>query len=702
MDTASNPFRSLKLPSWRTDKGPWLLLGGFGVSYVGPSLFGNWFGGIGLMVWMIGLLMIVRSCALFGGSSSERLLIGGLGVFGCGLIGLDGGYLVSGVFTKWWVGIVLGILTIMALWLSRKPCASPTDRVYTDQRWTASAVSFCASAGLLALFISGRTEEGLVSPWNLFGLEPFLLCLFSVGGAIGSARERDDSVPVFVWIFCLFALLSVSAIVYGVGFGFDPFVHRAAETALANTGSIEPVRLLYSGQYVLVTAMHWITSWSIKEIDIWLVPMLASVFIPLTSMIGFERGWQVSRSQARSLWIVIGVIPFMLATFTVPFTITYVFFLGGMVAYPYFIRLSGLSWVCVLLGYGSLLLVHPLLAGPFFLFLCIGYAWIRLRKRTHRIMAWIAGMSALAFSVPMMIAIDQNQPLSLLHLWEHRSAFFSLFRSPYWDPFPFIPWYFQWLYALRYWLPMVLTITVGIGLLIGKEWRKHAPLFFLFSFGLLGSIWGASTLFFFPGIIAHEQGEFSLRLLQALYTFSLPVFAFFCMKVTRKQWRFVIGMVVTALVTMAWFFSYPQYNLKYPFFSPSVGREDKELVRAIETASKGSDYVVLSHQMTSAAALQEFGFAKHYQLNGEPVLWYAIPTGGPLYALYTDTLARGAKREAYEQLGKQLGVQHVYFIADAQWVYAAWLITSLEEASDHSWKIGESTVYEFIFPQTND
>ena len=75
---------------------------------------------------------------------------------------------------------------------------------------------------------------------------------------------------------CLSAL-SVSAIVYVVGFGFDPFLHRAAEQALVDTGVVEPVRLLYSGQYTLTAALHHLTAWPIKLIDIWMVPIAASV-----------------------------------------------------------------------------------------------------------------------------------------------------------------------------------------------------------------------------------------------------------------------------------------------------------------------------------------------------------------------------------------------------------------------------------------
>ncbi|MEK7529586.1 MAG: hypothetical protein AAB570_01555 [Patescibacteria group bacterium] len=387
-------------------------------------------GTLGALLFLVGAVLALCRMECFGRGLWDRLLFGFLLLFGVATVGLDGMYLLFGRFETWMVGVVLWLLVGMLLLF---PAGNPVSfQLKRAQPWAFSAISVTASLLLLLLFFLARTDIPLVSPWNLFGFEPFLLLGIAIFAAMFSARERDDDLPMFVWMLVCLSALSVSAIVYVVGFGFDPFLHRAAEQALVDTGVVEPVRLLYSGQYTLTAALHHLTAWPIKLIDIWMVPIAASVWLPIVAIVGFERGWNLSRRQARMWWIGIFAIPFMLATFTVPFTVTYVFFLGFMVAYPFFARSNRLCFVTVLVALTAAVLFHPLLAVPMLLFF-LGERFANLFSSP--ITKWMiaAGTAmAIGLSVPAMLAVANAswRALDIMRHLEYLPIYFRLFASP--------------------------------------------------------------------------------------------------------------------------------------------------------------------------------------------------------------------------------------------------------------------------------
>ena len=656
-----------------------------------------WIGVVGSLLFFGCVVVLIGRVAVFGRDVWERLVVGSLAVFGTSTIFLVGLYLSVGRLDERMILLTLWLVTIGCLLVGsgRVMCFFPCPSIERNQPWLFSAISLLASLLLISLMVLARTDIPLVSPWNLFGPEPFVLLFVAIVSAILAARERDDDVPLIGWMFVTFSALSVSAIVYAIGFGFDPFLHRAAEEALVQTGVVEPVRLLYSGQYVIVAALHHLTGLSVKLIDIWLVPVVESLWLPIMATLGFEHGWGLTRRQARMWWIGILAIPFMLATFTVPFTVTYVLFLGFMVAYPWVARAPRVCFASVMLALVAAVLFHPLLAVPLLVFLFFERLVVGRQSFLARIAFIAAAVLLVGLTVPAMLAIASHTNLggSLRLLVTKLPDFFRLFASPYWGPYPYIPWALDFLYDFRYWLPIVVFLTSLVVVCACTSVRANARGHLTFSLGLLMTIWGASTLFTFEGIIQHEQLEFALRLLQALYTFALPPLVV----VFARLHRFEFGRVflLALLVVVVWFFSYPQYNLKYPFFSPGVSAVDVEGVHLIEEASQGEPYLVLSHQLMSAAAIQEFGFAHTYRYEGQEILWYAIPTGGSLYGLYTSTIYEGPSQEAYLRMAQETGVRRIYFAAPAYWAWTPELLAELEEGADRLLNQEGMTIYEF-------
>ncbi|MCR4311985.1 MAG: hypothetical protein NUV56_01740, partial [Candidatus Uhrbacteria bacterium] len=123
----------------------------------------------------------------------------------------------------------------------------------------------------LLFLAAARTSEPLVSPWTILPASIFVFFFLSCVLTL-YVQQRGTNATLIFGALQVFLAVGLSAIVYGVGFGFDPFVHRAAEAALVATGHIEPLSLLYSGQYALVGALHLLTQLPVLVIDISLLP----------------------------------------------------------------------------------------------------------------------------------------------------------------------------------------------------------------------------------------------------------------------------------------------------------------------------------------------------------------------------------------------------------------------------------------------
>ena len=172
---------------------------------------------------------------------------------------------------------------------------------------------------ILAACLNARTDVALSSPWLV--LSPAIFALFAATTFAGMmSRSRVAAV------FHFFTAFSIATVVFRIGFGFDPFVHRAAETALAAVGHIDPKTPLYAGQYAVVATLHRLLGISVDALDKWLVPLLASTLVPILGIAGLRDGWGLSDEAARRWIYLFLVAPFAAMTFTVPYNLTVVLF----------------------------------------------------------------------------------------------------------------------------------------------------------------------------------------------------------------------------------------------------------------------------------------------------------------------------------------------------------------------------------------
>ena len=678
-----------------------LVIIGAGLLFIIGNILQTWIPGtLGFAMFLFGSLHQLLSCPWFGLTFIERFVFGTLTLFFLPIFPLAILYF-SGLSFSWMlVAIAYAMIAICLILVPTKKLALPkfTKQILLGDTWY--VLSIFGSLLLLILFFAARTNDAIISPWNLFNGEIFVLFGFSVLSFLIGTKTSNDDRWLLPGTLLLFSALSVSAIIYQVGFGFDPFLHRAAEAALIQDGIIFPKQLLYSGQYLFVGFLSQLTQIDIKWIDVWLVPAFASLWLPAAIYFGLQKGWKIRKDNAKILWLVAFLIPFQLLTFTVPFTVTFTLFVGSMFLFPIAIqsrKVAAMLFVSCI----AAALYHPLLAVPLGIFFFSLFIQQFLWPNRYKWIKAIVSLLIIGASIPVLLIIYQflnGQGFELPSLISNSDAFFNLWRSPYWDPYPYIPVFLDVIYELRYYLPYAFAL---IAIILGRKIcsEKRNLWFNVYWIGLMITIYATSTLFQFKDIILHEQKEFALRLLHVWFVFTLPFVALLVVWIEKKTDRLkpIVFGLLTLLLVHSWYFSFPQYNLKFPFYSPSVGQEDIETVHWIDTQSQGDPYLVLSNQMTSAAAIQELGFAHYYSLGGEQVLWYAIPTGGQLYENFNVLLEGGFTHQRLNDLAQETGVKEVYVVLPTYYDQTIPnVINGIEELSTQKQTFGLTNIFQLI------
>lgn len=469
-----------------------------------------------------------------------------------------------------------------------------------------------------------RTDAGISSPWDVmpwgvfifFGAASFfLLFFFSKLSAFARWLAISVHAAATYWI---------ALITYRLGFGFDPFIHQAAERVLAEHGSALS-GILYAGQYAGVLVLHWISHLSITWLDRLLVPCFGLFGILFIAWLSRKS---VEKDAPFLLLVSLFFLPLSFLTFSIPFhlgvlfTIVVIVLLAAVEQFA--IKLS----ICLLTVLA--LISHPLAGIP----LCFlsgsllfleRFGW----KRDILIVLGIPLALLCAFGVYAKTAGSFIWP----SLGEIRWSFLALFGSPYNPDSPFV--WKAFYTAARAWP----VLFIGLSLL-GWKWTKSlnkpkARTLIATSIGIFLAAILAALVVRIPSIASEEQFEFPLRLLSLVPLFFLPGFSEWLkgtLFLSRPMvYRASACSMLAMIMVLQWYMSYPQFNPASDFSAPGLSRANIEAVDAIERMAQGESYAVLSDQMTSIAAVNRFGFSREIQTSSGTQFFYALPKSGILY-----------------------------------------------------------------------
>jgi hypothetical protein len=596
-----------------------------------------------------------------GLNAFETLFLRGLAVSAGWIVAASGVYLVW-QFPAWlaWAS-VLAAIVVFGYW------SWPVIRGWRMTRsvkigtgWPLALVAIATDALIIGTLFLVRTDEGIISPWQVVPLGIFLLFILATLFVLLALPRMHRSWALPLAIVHTFCAYSVSLLVYKLGFGFDPFVHEAATQYIVDHGLITPKQPFYTGQYVLVAAIHHITRLSIGFIQPILVPALASILLPI-ALAFHDRGDDVGARTCP--YEIFWVLPFAYFTFTVPFNLAMLGFI--LCLFLLWNERADARVARVLISLATLA-IHPLIGIP-----CVILVTMRELSRYASAYAFPLTLFATIIGLYGSLAVYamRNEGSLIFPSFEEWASIFHMLFAPSFEIFPVTSWW-SILYLLYFLLPWVLIALGTIGLV--SAWRNaRSSITLLPVASMIGvavaAILSAATLRY-QNIIGHEQFEFALRLISLLPWIVAPGLLATTYHVTRNAYQQVLSTIgLAVLVTAVWHVSYPQLNRVMHVFSPGVSRTDVLTVEAIEQLADGEPYVALVPQLTSAAALRRIGFERSIATVDGEMYPYAIPTGGYLYRRYLDLFEGRDVKLVVEEAQAYAKSQRIFVAVPISW-----------------------------------
>lgn len=689
-------------------------------------------------------LFLVNNAILESQSFGIVLLCFYLGVFGWEL----GGVIVKSEKTilRWWIGIwmllsaILILLTFsyyvwqitqtlvlvlvlltppLILWSTKKfksrSIFTHTHDLWHSRRHKIPSVVWITSTALIFIFtllflllVEHPVINSVRSVWER--LPGSIFVLFVLATALIFAllwRGKERAVSLAFICLLLFVGISVVAIVFPIGFGFDSFIHKATEIHLAEFGTISPKPFYYIGQYALVLFAHHGFQISIDIADTFLVPVLTALLLP---MAWYFAAAHITKKRSISMLTLTGLFLLPLSQFivTTPQALANLWTLLLILAsVPYLLEKEHPRLLVLAIGAGATALIHPIAGIPallYFMFLTTDPSRTnpRIPKTNKVVRAVLIVFASIVLPLSFIInSLVSGQSIGLnwgsLNPMGWLSAFnFTVFFENRFSPLLDL----VYLYGLN-----IMLILVAIALFAWLEYRKDLSQRFraiiLMIIALSVNYVIMSTLLEFTFLIDYERGNYAQRLLPLIHFFLVPflILGLGHMFVNIKSQPIVLrASVLIVLVTLtgsSFYMNYPRRDAYETNRGFNVSQSDIDAVHLIETLADGEPYLALANQSVSAAAIGEIGFRYYGDL-----FFYPIPTGGKLYEYFlamNESPTRELAQEAIDLIPQHGDVDVLFFLVNNYWWDAPRIIETAKTTADDWRSLGDGEIYLFRY-----
>jgi len=564
---------------------------------------------------------------------------------------------------------------------------------------------------IYTLFAS-QTSEAIRSPWQIIPKAFFiiyflatlnlLLLLFkpkatSPASAVALNEMRSEGGYNLILISAHFFLTTcIALLIYKLGYGFDPFIHQVTELAIFKNGFILPKPFYYLGQYSIVVILAHLLQISTEWTDKLLLPVLLSVFLPYIIYKSLEKSfdWQKNLSQILSLPVrrsfseggsflllpfIFLLLPFGLFIVTTPQALANLFVI--IILFLSFLYLKDKQipfWYLIFLTLCTLL-IHAISGIPILIYLIILWLLQNKNKATKIILPIF--ILASVFALPLSLLINSIISIYKVKIEIPQNFFLKLpdiFSRQY-------HYFLDLAYLYKYSIyPIILIITSLTLYNLIKHQKTKTFLAPIFTFIIL--IINAILLNFIQVsfIIYYEQNEFANRIFQLSFYFLLPIVIYGLYLLIKKAlakpfiYKSFIIMLFAIALTLALYLSYPRFDDYDNSKLINVSQADFDTINFIETNAHGQNYIVLTNQMTSAAALKTFGFSRYYN----NYYFYPIPTGDKLYGYYEKMIYQATTKKTMEEAMDLTGVKIAYFVLPAYWSHFTELSAQAQKDAD--------------------
>jgi hypothetical protein len=545
------------------------------------------------------------------------------------------------------------------------------------------------------ILFTHQTTDGIISPWQVLPSSFFTVYALTTLLLIFNIVQKKKYALVLI-IIHYFLSFSIALIVYKIGFGFDPFVHRATMDLINKTGSVDPKPFYYLGQYALTIILHKIFFIKLEILDKLLVPVMASIYIPIF-LFSLLKRWFQDNVKVNLLILALLVLPFSFFTVTTPQSLAYLLLLLVIILGLDCNKMSDI-FLLGLLSFTALL-IQPIAGIPaLFLTILITIFHSDNKKLKTYLYIIFATLASLAIPTALILSGKMNNSGKIFNLSNIKEIFdFIVLQNPSTENV-----LLNLAYLFIFNLKAILIFLIFIGLISAWKHREDCKIFlaYFISAAAFYISYFLTKLINFDSLIDYERSNYTDRILTISIFFLLPfiVTALYSIIVSASEssraTRRIVTIFLVVLLTTSLFANYPRIDNYHNSHGYSVSAHDLEAVSWIAENKINNEYIVLANQQVSAGALYKYGFAKYYKDN---IFYYPIPTGGEMYQYYLDMVYRGAQDEHMKKAMDLAGVSEAYFVLNKYWWAFPKILDEAKSSAD-SWEtLGEGEIFVFRY-----
>lgn len=592
------------------------------------------------------------------------------------------------------VGLILVVLAsagIAALPFRLSPRSARATHRPPGAALAIAGVGVLALAAWWSAVLPVAITDAVRSPWGIVPV--FSVAALGIALFCGIALlRRHGALGASLLLATLFSGVSMAAVVYPLGFGFDPFLHRATVAHIAEFGTITPKPLYYIGQYAIELVLTLLARLPLTTVDHILLPVLTTLFIGTSAWYGLR-----DRMTSAPALVLAGLVFLPLGAFvsTTPQGIAYVFTASVVLlsfgATP--------AWLLALLALASLL-THPLAGIPTALFVAAHLLARRVQPSLQPLVIALAGVASVA-AIPVLFAVQAAR--SGLSLEAHLG---NILEPARWSGLALSGFLtnnfstgFDALYLVVGNLFLLTVIIAAVGIFrIRRERLAWLPV--AMASGMFLNFLTLSIVFDFDFLISYERQDYAVRALTLTVLFLLP---FACIAVADLLARLAkkpVALHASCIALLAFigaaniYGAYPRHDNYTRSAGFNVSTADVDAVYEIHERGGDEPYIVLANQATSAAAVAAFGFSTYYHTD---IFYYPIPTGGPLYEQFLAMVNEAPARATMETAMDLAGVDLAFFAVSDYWWQSDAIIENAKRIADDWFSVDEDKVTVFIF-----
>lgn len=525
----------------------------------------------------------------------------------------------------------------------------------------------------------GHVDYSIQSPWQVLPIQYFLVYFFATLVLLTYLfNATRTKLPLILITIHSFASVAVALFIYKIGFGFDPFIHQAAEKIIGTTGTITPKTFYYLGQYGVILSFYKMTFVGLELLDKILVPVLFALFLPSTIYYVFSHWLEKRFALALSLSIL--TIPFTGFIMTAPQNLANLYFIITILLSLLYFR-NDLNVIVLYILAASTLITHPLAGIPLLIALFL-FNLFKIMYSSYKHYVGLYFFAGLVFVIflPLAFIVNGSSIITTLPditradvLWASWINNFNLKLD------------IVYLYQLNKILLGGLVTIAGVYFIFKNKLLKNNTAYLMAAFVIYLDFLIIKFGLTFPALRDFDLSSFVSRLFTLSFYILIPFFLLGLYLIYQKFWdkglffKFALLILISLSLTTSMYLSYPRLDGVDPAKFYSLSQSDINAVKYIEHSAT-PNHIVLANQMVGVAAIKEFGFKRYY----DNQFFYSMPNGEnrSFYEAYLGMIYEGAKRETIEKAMEEAGVSEGYFVLNKYWKDSEKIAKKASEEAD--------------------